>query len=415
MASKTSLRPYKLVATNGPLSRDDLATWEFNQLSYSRQKEAWQEFLPGGTNSTWTATEEDETNGILVTKPEDGTIDQDKTNKKRSAFKDFLDALAINCPAGYSATVVREATSWKWVIDEIKKDFGLNTKGEQFLAGNDIKLVFDDTFTYQQGYMYLRDYYINSLAEKDTMFKGKRLDTKEKMSPLAELFIVERWLAKIDPRLPAHVQKTRGHLFSEAKPTLACNQRTLCDQIDHMLAELDQVSLANVNSIPSSQVSIGYVPTPRNYAGVRYPLRRNMRGFRGQGRPSGPRQARPAPPHCLPCLEAKRYDASITHPSSTCPWVTQRPRQRQSRQPAPAPAPAFKVLLIPNTATPAESYMDSTVQEEESGFAQNYADQGPPQYFPNYEGYDYTYQYEEDKEHSGVGVADYPPGVLEEL
>ena len=88
MASKTSLRPYKLVATNGPLSRDDLATWEFNQLSYCRQKEAWQEFLPGGKDSTWIATEEDDTNGIIVTKPEDGTIDEDKTNGDPGAQAD---------------------------------------------------------------------------------------------------------------------------------------------------------------------------------------------------------------------------------------------------------------------------------------------------------------------------------------
>ena len=414
MATKTSLRPYKLVATNGPLSRDDLATWEFTQLSYCRQKEAWQEFLPGGTNSSWTATEDDETNGIIVTKPEDGSIDEDKTNKKRSAFKDFINALAVNCPAGYSATVVREATSWKWVIDEIKKDFGLNTKGEQFLAGNDIKLVFDDTFTYQQGYMYLRDYYINSLSEEGTMFKGKRLATKEKMSPLAELFIVERWLSKIDHRLPAHVHKTRGHLFSEIKPTLACNQRVLCDQIDHMLAELDsQASIANVTNNSMAQANVGYVPGEKKvYAGARYPLQRNVRGFRGQGRPSsGPRQSRPPPSHCLPCLEAKRYDASITHPSSRCPWVNARPQQRQSTQPR-QPAPAFKVLLIPNPATPVHSITDPVVLEHEGAhaWAQDEVFQSPP----DYETYGYQYQGEADHPGSG-GLTGYPPGTLEEL
>ena len=410
MASKNSLKPYKLVATNGPLSRDDLATWEFNQLSYCRQKEAWQEFLPGGTNSTWTATEDDDTNGIMVTKPEDGSLDVEKTNKKRSAFKDFLDALAINCPAGYPATVVREATSWKWVIDEIKKDFGLDTRGEQFLAGNDIKLTFDDTFTYQQGYMYLRDYYINSLAEKDTMFKGKKLATKEKMSPLAELFIVERWLAKIDPRLPAHVHRTRGHLFSENKPTIACNQRALCDQIDHMLAELDQASIANVSHNATAQVNVGYVPEKRAYGGGRYPPQRNMRGFRGQGRPPGPRQPRPASPHCLHCLEAKRYDASITHPSSRCPWVTQRPQQRQSRQ----PAPAFKVLLIPNQTTPAQSYQNPGGPDDT--YADAHTDYDHSHHLPTYQGYDYSYQYQDEEEHPSVGgVGGYPPGTLEEL
>jgi len=418
MASKTSLRPYKLVATNGPMSRDDLSTWEYNHLSFSRQKETWQEFLPGGTHTTWIAEDDDETHGITVYKADLETVDPDKTNKKRSAFKDFLSALAIHCPTNYAATIKREATSWKWVIDYLKNGYNLNTKGEQFLAGNDIKFVFDDTFSYQQGYMVLRDYYISSLAEKDTMFKGKRIEAKEKLSPLSELFIVERWLAKIDPRLPAHVQRTRGQLFSETKPTLACNQRIICDQIDHMLNELDgQSSVGNVTSAnTTANVNVGYVPSNRaGFSGGRYPFQRGMRGFRGQGRQSGPRPVRPAPSHCLHCLEAKRYDASITHPSSRCHWVTQRPQQRQQLR---QPAPGFKVLLIPNPASPAPE----PEQNQQAAYVQNMSMEAQSQvygdqfHYPEDAGYEYQYQYPAHDDYSGsAAMAEYPPGTLEEL
>ena len=46
---------------------------------------------------------DDETNSIIVpvSKPEDGTIDEDRTNNERSTFKDFLDAQAVDCPADY--------------------------------------------------------------------------------------------------------------------------------------------------------------------------------------------------------------------------------------------------------------------------------------------------------------------------
>ena len=71
MAPKTSVKPYKLKATEGPLSRDDLTTWEYNQLSYCRQTEAWQAFLPGGTSENWKATDDNETNGFIKLKLDD--------------------------------------------------------------------------------------------------------------------------------------------------------------------------------------------------------------------------------------------------------------------------------------------------------------------------------------------------------
>ena len=52
------------------------------------------------------------------------------------------------------------------------------------------------------------------------MYKGKELTADEVLSPLAENFIVEKCLFKIDERLPNHVKNTRGHLFTEARPTL---------------------------------------------------------------------------------------------------------------------------------------------------------------------------------------------------
>ena len=152
--------------------------------------------------------------------------------KNESPFKDFLTSIAVNSPTGFTETILRESTSWKWIINEIKVNFNLSTKGEQFLAGNDLKFEFNENYTYQQAFMQMRDHYISAMPEQGSNFKGKRLESKEKLSPLSELFIVEKWLIKIDPRLPNHIYKTRGYLFTDQRPTLACNQRVLADQID---------------------------------------------------------------------------------------------------------------------------------------------------------------------------------------
>ena len=433
MPPKTTIRPYQLVATNGPLSRSDLSTWEYNQLSFCRQNETWADFLPGGNRSTWVCKDEDETYGLVVLKADGVNPDPAPTQKLRGSFKDLLNCISLHCPNTFADTVQREATSWSWIINLIKDTYDLNTKGEQFLGGNDIKLEFDETFTYQQGFMLLKDYYISCLPARNTMFKGKALTADDKLSPLAELFIVEKWLLKIDPRLPGHAQRTRGHLFSEAKPTLVCNQRILCDQIKTMLSELD-----GAGNSSSANVNVGYVPNRRpGFGGARQPFNRGrgLGGFRGQGRPAPDhRQVRPpmAPFSCQHCLEARRYDASITHPTGRCQWMMRR-AQPQSQPQLRQPVPGFKVLLVPNQpATPTQpQHNPGAEQNQQAVISQLQSMSYEDQYqYPDYsQAYQHeqasqnepAYQYEvpEDQYTGAAGYTPsgfgYAPATLEEL
>ena len=80
-------------------------------LSFCRQTESLQAFLPGGTKTDWKASDEDETNGLIVMKQDGSAQDDDKTDKLRSAFKDFLNCVAVHCPTGFTETVQRESIS----------------------------------------------------------------------------------------------------------------------------------------------------------------------------------------------------------------------------------------------------------------------------------------------------------------
>ena len=92
---------------------------------------------------------------------------------------------------------------------------------------------------------------------------GKALTAKEVLSPLARNFMAREWLIKIDPRLPEHVRNTRGDLLTEERPTLACNQAILCDQMEVMLQELDAKDGTSSNSVNVGNVGVGYVPSHR--------------------------------------------------------------------------------------------------------------------------------------------------------
>ena len=48
---------------------------------------------------------------------------------------------------------MRKSTSFEWILDQLYETFGLQTKGENFLKGNDFKFEFNAGFTYLQAYM----------------------------------------------------------------------------------------------------------------------------------------------------------------------------------------------------------------------------------------------------------------------
>ena len=329
-----NIKIYKLKASDGPLSRDDLSTWTFTVKAYARQQ-GWAKFLPNGASKDWTASDEDDNNGFA--------------NEVIGEFHDFITTLAANCPAGFTETVIRESTSFQWVLDHIMKTFKLTTKGESFLDGLDIKFEFDDSFTYEQAWMMIKDKYISSLLPAGSRYRGKVLRNKEVLSPLAMNFLVREWLLKIDPRLPNHVKSSRGHLFTTEKPTLACNQEILCDQIEIMLQELD-----SKDGTSNNQISVGYVQHGRGGRGnfrfrpnnrfQNYSIRARGRGAPPSNRPSAPGRR---PPSCQICLEARKYDSSMGHTAESCPFKDElRNISRQQGQ------PPFKVMLLPTGNNP---------------------------------------------------------------
>ena len=117
-----NIKIYKLKPTDGPLSRDDLSTWIFTVKSYSRQHGI--DKFKSGNNKNWIASDIDDSNGHQVLKL-DGSQDVPETNKLVGEFHDFLTTVAANCPFGFTETVIRESTSFDWIIDHIKKTFKL--------------------------------------------------------------------------------------------------------------------------------------------------------------------------------------------------------------------------------------------------------------------------------------------------
>ena len=400
-----NIKIYKLRATDGPLSRDDVSTWVFTVKSYARQH-GWTKFI-SGNNKTWEPTDEDDDNGMKVTNA-DGSVNAVETTNLVGEFHDFITTVAANCPSGFTETVIRESTSFSWIVEHIKKTFKLVTKGENFLDGLDLKFEFDENFTYSQAWMTIKDHYISSLLPSNSRYMGKVLNSKEVVSPLAMNFLVREWLMKIDPRLPEHIKNTRGHLFTEERPTLACNQTILCDQMEVLLQELE-----TKDNTSSGNVSVGFVQSnrgrgyPGGYRGAFFPRGGRSRG-RGRGPPPSFRPQTPGrrPPSCQICLEARKYDSAIGHPTHLCPFKNELRNITRQQQSAP-----FKVLLVPSepqqlhtpttaSVTPAPN---AALPEQVDGFYDNQ--------YSDYYGYN-DYQ---DQFYTDPYAPMYEQGTIEEI
>ena len=399
--STPKAKPYKLKPSDGIMTRDDVSLWEYTLLASCRQIADWLKFLPGGENSTWCATDEDATNGL-------NNVTVAVQTKLRNDFANFLTCVATHCPTGFMDTVMRESTSFKTIVAQIKTTYGLDSKGEKFLSCIDIKLEFSPTFTYEQGYMTTKDFFMSAMLPNGARFKNKVLTTAETLSPLAENFIMKEFLLKVHPKLPEHIKNTKGHLFTTERPTLACNKAILIDLMDTMLAEID-----GVDNIAASNVCVGQLGQARSFRGrggaPRFPYRGsgNSRGgsssFRG-GQRNSSRGSRPPFPgrflsqgrreDCSHCVEARMFDSSKGHVSSNCPFkmglatpYQQSPYQQRSYQSNQPQSNGFKVLLVQDQSAYQSQLPESStfspllnVPMNESPAMQSVYDQS---YYPN--------------------------------
>ena len=214
--------------------------------------------------------------------------------------------------------------------------------------------------TYGQGYMEFKDFYSNILLKIGDRCEETVRTTNEELTPLAKHFIIEKWLLSIDPRLPAHILRTRGSLFTADRPHLSCNQEIMCDQIPTILAELEAGE--STNNISIGQLGSGYRPSYRPYfrPSTPTPAWRGGRVFSPRtpypaARAPSSRAASAAPcpqDTCFRCYGAgRRGPESKTHQARSCLYArTQMPVRTVLLMPpaqTPQPTPALQQVQLP--------------------------------------------------------------------
>ena len=153
----------------------------------------------------------------------------------------FITHIATLCHHTENNDVTNSSTSLQWIFDYLKKHYGLETKGANFM--NIAEHVFKQGTPFQTFYKQYRASFLDNLRKRGDVVKYQNdlvLTEDEKLSPSFENAIILWSLEKIDPRLPAKVKKNYGHQM-HGDVTLKDIQPVVFENITNMLEELDQL------------------------------------------------------------------------------------------------------------------------------------------------------------------------------
>lgn len=243
-----------------PASGVDIVTfkvWKNTLIAHVQQDANHYQFMEAGRYSTWQARESGRYIPTLaVDDPEKRALDEKKTNltlssanydtaieeltsKRNAQLAKFITHVATLVHYTEHDDVTMQSTSLEWIFSYLRKHYGLETKGANFL--NITNHTFKKGMPEQTFYKQYRSSFLDNLRKAGDVViykNNKVLHEDEQLSPSFENAIVLWSLEKIDPRLPAKVKKNYGHQMT-GNTTLRDIQPVIFENIPAMLEELD--------------------------------------------------------------------------------------------------------------------------------------------------------------------------------
>ena len=271
MVSNSYILPLKAPSPL-PANGVDIVTfkvWRNTLIAHIQQDVNHHYFMDGGIYSEWQAAEfgrrisqlHDDDPDKLALDEKYERIGQQVYNVKinnvltvrNAQLSKFVTHIATLCHHTENDDVTNYSTSLQWIFDYLKKHYGLETRGANFMNLSDH--VYKSGVPYQTFYKQYRASFLDNLRKRGDLVKYKNdyaLPEDEKLSPSFENAIVLWALEKIDARLPSKVKKSYGHQMT-GNVTLKDIQPTVFENIPLLLDELEQ---AQVTRSFSAQATI---------------------------------------------------------------------------------------------------------------------------------------------------------------
>lgn len=269
--------------------------WKNTLIAHIQQDANHYQFMDGGRYSTWHARETGKyIRQLDQNDPEKKTLDENRaaqtisnnnyaaaieqlTSKRNAQLAKFITHVATLVHYTEHDDVTMQSTSLEWIFSYLRKHYGLETKGANFL--NISQHTFKKGTPHQTFYKQYRSSFLDNLRKSGDVVKFKNdsvLREDEQLSPSFENAIVLWSLEKIDARLPCKVKKNYGHQMT-GNVTLRDIQSVVFENIPGMIDELDTAENTKAYSVKVEDVSNASISLNALYNN------RGNRGGRGRG------------------------------------------------------------------------------------------------------------------------------------
>ena len=285
--------------------------WKNNLFSYLEQDTENYLFLEGGTYANWTSLQEainrKRIPELIDTDPQvvklarkrrndanytQEDFDEDKITlllKRNAQLSKFIQLICVVCHYTECDDLQALSTSATWIISYLEQHYNLEKRGAHFLKVSEIS--YKDNANHQTFYREFRAAIYDNLKKRGhhvQYLNNKVLEVDESLSPTFEETIVLWCLEKIDPRLPAHVNKTFGHQMT-GDTTLKDLQVQIFQRIPGMIQDLDDAQANRATTLNRVQEYHEVSDTEPTLAAFRpqNSQNRGRRPQRGNFTPSG--------------------------------------------------------------------------------------------------------------------------------
>ena len=260
------------------VSETDLLAW-WNELNnYLNQDEDFELFKQGGIYAQWEPAELDENRITVVMAPDNETA----LPKRRRQLNNFLTIIAGCCSKDQYMHIIKQATSLKWIWNELTLIYQHQHKGKDFLSIIDIEWNPPHTSA-MTVYNSYRAKVMENLKPKNTVLQWKNdVMTKqdEVISPTFEDHILLTVLCLINKGLPAKVKEIYGPRMERGK-FLMDFKSDILSNVNKMLEDLEQENHVNkIQYDEEDHFQAGYI----SHGNFRGSQNRRFSGYRGNTR-----------------------------------------------------------------------------------------------------------------------------------
>ena len=225
------------------VSETDLYAWWNELLNYLGQHDNFKLFKEKGIYSTWQPAELDEDRITVIHASDKGTLED-----RQRELNNFITIIAGCCARDQYMMIIKQATSLKWIWEELTLIYQHQHKGKEFLSIADLEYN-PSEYSPMSFYNSYRAKLLENMKPAGTVLKWKNnltLKTAETISPTFEDHILLTTLLIIDKRLPAKIKEIYGPRMEEGVFLMDLKMDILAN-VTKILEELDGEN-SNVNA-----------------------------------------------------------------------------------------------------------------------------------------------------------------------